>query len=118
MVTLIQPHDSNNNSARAGPLGDVEERGTTCAAARAARPGIGDAPYVSRLSDASRSGESSGWFSIMPIIVGTIIVWVTACCSMIDIAPPGSYSGMNVVDPPVAGVPMIPPIDAAWNIGV
>ena len=54
----------------------------------------------------------------MPIIVGTMTVWVTPCCSINVMAAPGSNSGMNTDDPPASGIPMIPPIDAAWNIGV
>ena len=54
----------------------------------------------------------------MPTIVGTMTVIVTWCCSIASITPTGSNNGTITEVPPSAGTPMIPPIDAAWNIGV
>ena len=51
-------------------------------------------------------------------MVGTIIVWVTWWASTRFSTPSGSKRGMKVVVPPMPGVPRMPPIDAAWNIGV
>ena len=51
-------------------------------------------------------------------MVGTITVVVTACCSHNSSTRPGSKSERNTDTPPCAGTPSIPPIDAAWNIGV
>ena len=73
---------------------------------------------MSTSSDASRSGLKSGCDSSIPIIVGTITVIVTWCCSMASRTDLGSNIGTNVDVPPLAGMPRMPPIDAAWNIGV
>ena len=54
----------------------------------------------------------------MPIIVGTMTVWVTPCASMSPITPAGSNSGIVTAVAPLVGVPRIAPIEAAWNIGV
>jgi hypothetical protein len=54
----------------------------------------------------------------MAIMVGTITVIVTPCVSMFSSTGFGSKIGTNVDEPPQAGIPRIPPIDAAWNIGV
>ena len=54
----------------------------------------------------------------MPIIVGTITVIVTSCCSIASITATGSNSGTQTEIPPSAGAPTTPLIDAAWNIGV
>ena len=54
----------------------------------------------------------------MAIIVGTIIVQSTAWVSIASITCAGSNSGTNTEVPPIAGMPRIPPIEAAWNIGV
>ena len=62
-----------------------------------------------------------GWelAAVLPlIIVGTMTVFVTRCCSTNVNTCAGSNNARNTDPPPSAGTPSIPPIDAAWNIGV
>ena len=73
---------------------------------------------MSSSSDANRSGAYPSALSIIPIIVGTMSVWVTECCSMRPGTPAGSNSGIDTIVPPITCGIRSPAIDAAWNIGV
>ena len=86
----------------------IEQRG------RHRRRAVGERAQARR---AARAGTPRGCIS-MPIIVGTITVIVTWCCSIASITATGSNSGTITDVPPIAGTPRMPPIDAAWNIGV
>ena len=54
----------------------------------------------------------------MPIMVGTITVWVMPSASMRFITPPGSKAGMVTILEPDAGITSKLAIEAAWNSGV
>ena len=54
----------------------------------------------------------------MAIMVGTIVVQSTSWRSMVSITATGSNNGTKTEVPPEAGMPITPPIEAAWNIGV
>ena len=69
-------------------------------------------------SEASFSGEKSGWLIIMWIMVGTMVVVVTWYFSISAMAAPGSNIGMRTNLPPKVWVAMTPTMEAAWKIGV